>query len=305
MIPELSNTTVGAGLATVAAVCFAVQFVCIRLGTDDGAVADAVLVVLLCNLGLVVPLVVLRNGLGLGRLFTPTAVLAFAAAGVVGLCLARIFLFKSVEVIGASRASPVAASNVFFATLFAYVFLGERVTGAHLLGIILIVGGVALLSWETASSESQAPDSTTGITTLAYPLAAAVLIGLEPIFVSYGLAEGTDVLVGLALMMVAGTASFAGYWAASRTELQLRRGDAALGWYVAAGVAATVGFVSYLLALEASSVAVVMPILQTNPLLVLLLSALFLPAQLEQVSKRLVVAASAIVVGATVVSVVG
>lgn len=306
MIGSLSSTTVGAGLATIAAVCFAVQFLCIRLGTDDGTVADAVLITLLCNVGIVVPLVVIIHGGAVWRLFTPTAVVAFAAAGVAGLCLARVSLFKSVEQIGASRTSPVVASNVLFATLFAYAFLGERVTPTHLLGIGLIVGGVALLSWETTSrGEANAGSWREQGVTLAYPIAAAVLIGIEPIFVTIGLAEGTTVLAGLAAMMLAGTLGFAGYWLASRTTLQVRGTDAALRWYLAAGLATTVGFTSYLLALETATVVVVMPILQTNPLLVLLLSALFLPTRLERISRRLVVAACVIVLGATIVSVVG
>lgn len=302
----LSPTTIGAGLATIAAVCFAVQFLSIRIGTEDSAVADAVLVTLLCNVALVVPAVVVRNWGRLSELYTPTAVVAFGAAGIAGLGLARVFLFRSVKLIGASRTSPVAATNVLFATAFAAVVLGERVAALHLGGIVLVVGGIALLSWETASAEGSGSDSTiSSVAALAYPLGAAVLIGAEPVLVSIGLAEGTGVIPGLAVMILAATLGYAGYWAVSRPDRTLRGSDGVLGWYVVAGVAATGGFVSYLLALELTSVVVVMPILQTNPLLVTLLSAVFLPRRLERVTTRLVLAACVIVVGATIVSIVG
>lgn len=306
MLGSLSNTTVGAGLATLAAICFAVQFLCIRIGTDDGNVPDAVLVTLLCNVGLVVPAVAFHNWGRLSELYTLRAVAAFAVAGLIGLGLARVCLFKSVELIGASRTSPVAAANVLFATAFAAVFLGERVTPLHLVGIVLVVGGIALLSWETAAAEQPGFGSATALVArLAYPLAAAVLIGIEPILVSVGLAEGTAVLPGLAVMMLAGALGYGGYWIVSRSNHSLQGEDGTLRWYIAAGVAATGGFVSYLLALEVTSVVVVMPILQTNPLLVVLLSAAFLPRRLERVSPRLVVAACVIVVGVTIVSIVG
>lgn len=306
MIHTLSPTTIGAGLATVAAVCFAVQFLAIRVGTEDSAVADAVLVTLLCNVALVVPAVIILNWGQLSGLYTPTAVAAFGAAGVVGLGLARVFLFRSVKLIGASRTSPVAATNVLFATAFAAVVLGERVAPLHLVGIVLVVGGIALLSWETASAEQPGSGSmSSSAIDLAYPLAAAVLIGAEPVLVSIGLAEGTRVIPGLAVMILSATLSYAAYWAVSRSDRTLRGSNGALRWYVVAGVAATGGFVSYLLALELTSVVVVMPILQTNPLLVTLLSAVFLPRHLERVTARLVLAACVIVVGATVVSVVG
>ena len=94
MLSSLSPTTIGAGLATIAAVCFAVQFLSIRIGTEDSAVADAVLVTLFCNVTLVVPVVVVRNWGQLASLYTPLSVAAFGAAGLAGVGLARVFLFR-------------------------------------------------------------------------------------------------------------------------------------------------------------------------------------------------------------------
>jgi drug/metabolite transporter (DMT)-like permease len=305
MAVTATSTLVGAGLATVAAACFAVQYLGIRIGTDDGAVLDAVLVTLLCNVAITAPLVAVLYDGTLHELYTPTAVAAFAAAGIVGIWLARVCMFTGVENIGASRTSPVVASNALFATVFAYGFLGERVALAHLVGIVLVVGGVAILSWEAAAAGDDARSLRAAGADLGYPVAAAVLIGIEPVFITVGLAEGTPVLAGLAVMMLAGTVGFVGARVASGTSLRIRPDDPALQWYLVAGVAATGGFVAYFLALEAASVVVVMPILQTNTLLVIVLSALFLPARLERVTWRLVGAACVIVLGATIVSVVG
>lgn len=306
MLSSLSPTTVGAGLATIAAVCFAVQFLSIRIGTEDSAVADAVLVTLVCNVVLVVPVVVVRNWGQLASLYTPTSVAAFAAAGLAGVGLARVFLFRSVKLIGASRTSPVVATNVLFATAFAAIVLGERVAPLHLLGIVLVVGGIGLLSWETATvDQPNSSSATSSVTEFAYPLAAAVLIGAEPVLVSIGIAGGTPVIPGLAVMMISGTLGYTAYWIASQSDRSLRSAGGAIRWYIVAGIATTGAFVSYLLALEMTSVVVVMPILQTNPLLVTLLSAVFLPRRLERVTTRLILAASIIVIGATVVSIVG
>ena len=306
MLSSLSPTTIGAGLATIAAVCFAVQFLAIRIGTEDNAVADAVLVTLVCNVVLVVPVVVVRNWGHLSSLYTPTAVVAFATAGLAGLGLARVFLFRSVKLIGASRTSPVAATNVLFATVFAALVLGERAAPLHVVGIVLVVGGVGLLSWETATADRSASSSpTSSVTEFAYPLAAAVLIGVEPVLVSIGIAEGTPVIPGLAVMMLSGTLGYTAYWTVSQSDRSLRGSGGAVRWYIVGGIATTGAFVSYLLALEMTSVVVVMPILQTNPLLVTLLSAVLLPRRLERVTTRLVLAACIIVIGATVVSIVG
>lgn len=305
MVVDLSSTTFGAGLAGLAAFGFAIQYVCIRMGTTDGSVDDAVLVTLLCNVALIVPLVTVVYREDLFNLFTGTALAAFAGAGLVGLCLARICLFTGVKLIGASRTSPVAASNVLFATVFAFIFLGERVTIAHLAGIVLVVIGVAALSLETTANERAEKSLREAGTALAFPVAAALLIGIEPILISIGLTEGTPILAGLAVMTLIGTMGFLGYWIVARQTLTVTWRGPVLWWYVGAGIAATVAFVAYLLALEVTTVVVVMPILQTNPLIVLVLSTLFLPAHLERVTWRLGVAACIIVLGATIVSVVG
>lgn len=49
MVLEITNSLLGILLAGLAAVGFAGQFLCIRLGTDTGMVSDAVLVVSLSN----------------------------------------------------------------------------------------------------------------------------------------------------------------------------------------------------------------------------------------------------------------
>ncbi len=50
---EVSDSLLGVGLAIVGALAFAGQFLFVRLGTDEGEVRNAVLIVLLCNVALV------------------------------------------------------------------------------------------------------------------------------------------------------------------------------------------------------------------------------------------------------------
>ena len=291
----------GVAFALAAACAFAVQFLCVRIGTRDGDVVGVVLVSLLCNVALVVPLVALFYPLSFEALFTPLSLLSFALAGIFGSLLARLLMFKSIEVIGASRTSPIVSSNVFFATALAVVFLGERLTATHFVGIVLVVGGVAVISWETATSEPDRPLREVGLS-LVLPLLAAAAIGVEPIFVSFGLAEGTPVLPGVAIKVSVATVSFAGYVALYRSGLRIPVRDRIVIWYLGAGLTSAIGIISYFAALELAPVVTVVPILQTTPLLVAGLSAIFLPQHIERVTPRLVGAALVVVVGATLVS---
>lgn len=305
MVLELSDAALGVLLASVAAVGFAGQFLFVRLGTELGEVTDGVLVVLCCNVALLAPPALALYSPPYVDLFTPVSVAAFGMAGLAGMFVARLLTFKSVQEIGANRSSPVIASNVFFATVFAVAVLGEQLTAIRLAGIVLIVAGIAVVSWETAA-ESGAEESLreTGAL-LVVPVAAAASIGIEPIFISIGLAAGTLTLPGIVVMAATATVAFVAYlrWTGTLRPVPLR--SASTGWFVAGGVSTTVAFVAYFAALEIAPVVVVMPLLQLTPLIVVVCSALFLPRRLERVTWRVVAAALVVVVGATLVSVSG
>lgn len=289
---------VGVGLAAVAAVLLAVQAVVIRVGTDNGTVAHALATVLGVNV------VVLAGGTLLAYYpdygVTPLSFAVFAGAGLSGTVLARSLYFLSIDRIGASRTEPIKSSQPLHATIVAVIVLNEVVTGTHFLGIVLIVVGIAAISWETSNRGSV--DRTVALYELALPLGAAFFFGIEPTFIKLGFAEGTPVFVGLAIKTVAAALGFAVYlaWTASFPSLGTYR-SASGRLYFVAGLANTGFLVTYFLALEAAPVALVVPIVQTSPLLVLVLSSLFLD-RLESVTWRLVVGALVAVSGAIVIT---
>lgn len=293
----------GIVLATVTAVAFAVYYLCVRLGTERGRVLDVMLISLLTNVVIIVPLVAIVHGV---PVVTRQSLLAFVAAGVFGSLLARITLIKSVEVIGASRTSPIAASNVFFASLFAVVLFDERLTAMHFAGIVLIVAGVAAITWETAHEADPDASLRELRLSMALPLFGALLLGFEPIFITLGLDGGTAVLPGVAIKAIAATTGFVLYLrlrTAFRADMV--RWSADTKWYLGAGITSTVGIVSFFAALELAPVVIVVPLVQTSPLIVVVLSALLLPRHLERVSLRLVAGALVVVAGAALVSVYG
>lgn len=290
---------VGVSLAALAALGLAGQALFVRLGTRQGRSADALVVVLLINIAILVPLAAVLSYPDYG--LTPVSILAFVAAGVMGTMIGRAFLYAGIKEIGASRAEPIKASMPLHATILAVLVLGESLTAVHLGAVVLIVVGVALVSWESSRSTAAFPKEVT-LAGLALPFAAAFFFGLEPIFAKFGFAEGTPYLVGLALKMVAASVGFIAYLRV-RNQLpsprDLRRSN--LRWYGAAGVASTAFLLAYYAALSIAPVAIVVPIMQSSPLFVAVLSLLFLQ-RLERVTWRLVGAASVVVVGAVVVT---
>ncbi len=300
-----SGPLLGVVLGTVAALMWAVQFLCVRLGTDDGEVLDAVLITLCCNVGLLVPIVLVWYPVTEIVLFTPQSILSFALAGIAGSLVGRLLLFHSIETIGASRTSPVVAANALFATILAVLFLEESLTLAHFLGIVLIVVGIAVISWETASDTGAGQSMRTLGVSLLIPVSAAAVIGVEPIFISLGLAEGTPALPGVMIKVIAAAIGFGGYLLLSSKSVSWPANTASMKWYLGAGITTTGGLVSYFLALEVAPVVIVVPIMQTTPLLVVILSAIFLPQRLERVTAVLAVASVVVVVGTGLVAMSG
>lgn len=294
---------VGIALAVLAAALLAVQNVLIRVATDGGTAGDAVVVVMGVNFLLVVPLAVVRHYPEYG--LSPVAVGAFAAAGVTGLVLGRLCMFAGIERISASRTTPIVSASTLVAAVLAVLLFSESLALPRVAGIAFIVVGIAVISRATAAdSQSSASPRNTG-SALLFPIAAAAFTGVEPILVRIGLDAGTPILVGLAVMMTAAFAGYLGYRRLRRTPLPSLVENPHARWYVGAGAASTVGLLAYFGALASAPVVIVIPITHTAPLIVLALSALFLPHRLERVTWPLVAAASLVVLGASLVTLSG
>lgn len=289
-------------LGVVAAVSLSVAALAIRRGSsaEDGSSFDALLVVLVVNVVILTPLalVVYYPEYGL----TARSVGAFAAAGLVGTVLGRMGYYKSIELVGASRAAPVKSSMPLYATLFAVLFLEEAVSGLRWAGIAVIIVGIAVISFDLSGDEGLEEFKRVLMTGLLLGVGAAMLFGLEPIFAKVGLAEGTPSAVGLVIKTGAAAGFFFTY-ALLKGEFnfeRIRRGDEWV-WYVVAGVANTTFLATYYAGLAMAPVSVVTPLVQTSPLFVAVMSYLFLP-DLERITKYVVVGVVLVVTGATLIT---
>ncbi len=76
----------------------------------------------------------------------PQAAVWFAAVGILGPCLGRVFNYLGVARLGAARATPLINSSPLFTTILALVFLREQITLKILLGVLCIVAGITVLT---------------------------------------------------------------------------------------------------------------------------------------------------------------
>jgi DME family drug/metabolite transporter len=299
-MPDIPVHVVGVALSLGAATFASLQVVLVRIGSEHGGIREAVLLSMAVNVLTFVPAAILLEYPSFG--VTAASVVAFCAAGLTGTLLGRALYYGSIERIGAGRTEPIKASMPLFATIIAVAALGEQLTAIHGVGILLIVAGIAAITWETASSEGGDVGSVSP-TALALPLLAATAFAMEPVLVRFGFAEGTPVTVGLVLKTCAAMLGFVGYlrW---RGALPTRAIVAAeqTPWYLAGAICNTISVVCYYAALRISRVVVVAPITQTSPLIVAALAYLFL-RHLERITLRLVLSSMLVVAGAILVSV--
>lgn len=296
------NELAGVVLAAFGAIGIAGQVTAVRIGTHKGSTADALSVVLLVNLVVFVPVVAVLEFPHYS--LSTQGLIAFVVAGLLGTLLGRALYYASIERLGASLTEPIKAANPLFAVLLAVVLLTEPVSVGQVVGVVLIVLGVAWLSKQTIDGDaalSEAP-----MRALTLPFATAFVFALEPVVVKVGFNSGTSVLFGLAVKSIAAAIGMWVYLRLSRalpSPRELAR-DPNRNWYLLAGLANSGFLLAYYGALSFAPVAIVVPILQLSPLLVMGISYLFLD-RLEHVTPRLMAGALVVVFGAVVVTLTG
>ncbi len=294
----------GVALGLGAAFSAACNRLFIRSGTEARSARDAYFVVTTLSMLLIVPSVVVLYYPDYG--LTTASWASFIAAGAVGTLFGNLWLYQSIERLGASRTQPVIASHALVATLLAYVFLDERLSSVHAVGVALVVLGVATIAWESTRSSGSAGPESPRLSAFLLPLLTAVALGTEPVLANFGFAEGTPAPVGLAIKTGAAWSGFTLYvrWQGELPPIsQVMERDGK--WFVLAGLAYVGFLVGYYVGLEVAPVNVVTPMISTSTMFVIVLSALFMPRRLERVTWRLGAAATIVVAGVALITVVG
>ena len=129
---------------------------------------------------------------------------SLAAAGILHFIIGRLLGYIGIRLLGANRANPITASNIVVSALLGIAFLGESVTVYLVLAILLIFGGIVLISrrGNAGKQDISRGDLTRG---LIATLTGAFCWGASPALVKIGLQEVESPLVAT---FISYTASF-------------------------------------------------------------------------------------------------
>jgi len=229
----------------------------------------------------------------LSALWTPVS-LVFVMAGIFAPGIGRTLSYVGIEKIGVARSVPIANSSPIFASVFAVVFLAEAWVPQNILGTMLVISGVIILSVaKPAQGEWRKLD-------VIYPLIGAMAFGASAILRKAGLGY-----VDIPVMAAAVTAGSAALF--SLALLQFRGGKEAFkltrrsaAWLFTAGLVNTAAMLSVFYALSHGKVVIVEPLVSSNPVLTLLLTAIFL-RDLEAINMRVIIGALLTVTGTVLV----
>jgi drug/metabolite transporter (DMT)-like permease len=275
-------------LALCSAALFGAMTVALRPALARGTSAElAALLTVVPALGVAVVAAVVRFDWDL------TGLWAFALAGLLGPGLSQTLFTLGVRDAGPARTSVTVGTAPLFSVAIALVFLGEPIVAGVLAGAVLIVAGGLLLV-----GERQRPVHVKRIG-LLFAIGATVVFATRDNLVRW-LAIDSDVSPELAaaVTLASGMLVTASWVAVGRRRFSLHP----LRRFAPAGIFFGLSYVCLFEAYYRGKVTVVSPLVATESLWGVLLSAVFL-RHLEVVGIRLVFGATLIVAGGILIGV--
>ena len=255
-------------------------------------------VLLLVSLAVAAPIFLVLVALTTGFADSPATGVAYAAVGALfGSVVGRACYFLGIRYVGPGKSLSINATSPLYVALFSFVFLDERITAFVVAGTLLIVAGVAGISGDADAERERAGHSRY---VLLFPLVSAVLLAVAATLRKLALSAGLAPIEAGAVNMTVAFAVAAPAVLARRDDPVTDIDRTALKYFVAASLLMAGSFVFYFVGLQRTPANVFYPLIQTQPLYAVGLSALFL-GNLEIVTWRTIAAALCIVGGAGLV----
>ena len=118
--------------------------------------------------------------------------LTFVAVGLFVPGMTRVLTFRGIGTMGSAITSTIVNTTPMFSTALAMLVLGERPGPLVLAAVVLIVGGLAIISWEGAERSWKR-------TELIFPFLAALLFAMKDVTVRWGLGGSSSPVLAAAI----------------------------------------------------------------------------------------------------------
>jgi len=290
-------TAIAFALST--ALLLSVRNMTLRMGLTK---ADAIVGVFLAGL-ISVPLSALLALLQ-GDLLAPLNyqllnVALLGAAGIIHYLLGRVFIFSSIKLIGAARATTILQAYILIAAALSLLFLGEAITSETGIGLALVIPGLMFVARSDPSAAAErAPLSREAFRKgLLLALLAMIVWAIPPVLVRPSILSLGSPLVGNVISNLFGTAAVIGLMLPRHDFGKIAATDRrSLKILTLAGLLSGLSQISQYTALSLGNVSLVIPLTSTHILLTMTGSYLFMQ-RLERINLRVILGGGLIISG--------
>lgn len=297
-------------LALMAALLYATGNVAIKWGLRDTSLLSGLLISLTTGFVALVGIYTVTDRSPASWV----ALVTFAMAGLFGSTFGRATAMAGVDVLGASRAIPLQSTMYpLSAWIIAVVFLSEKVEILQVAGLAALLGGVWMVSSESESRRAvtSGPQDSAALKDAQWHRGSRFAI-LLPFLAGgfYGLSDiirkaGMEVLPSALFGALVGTTVSLLFWGGASLTVQSLRDRLSLGrgagWFVFSGVCTSSAMLATIAALQSGNVSKVSPLVATQPIFVILLTAIFL-RKLETLTLSIVSGGVLIVSGGALIA---
>lgn len=278
--------------ALVSAAAWAVDSILVRKGTAYSNASTAAFISFLVCVAVLVPYIFLAYSIE--TIFHP-ANFYFVISGLIQPAIVRVLFYVGIVRLGVSRAGPLRGTAPLFTMAIAFFALSERPGLFVYTGAALTVAGTWLVSHKREGEAKWRKID------LLFPLGAAVLASVSQNIRKMGLLTIDAPLVASTVSSATSFVCLLVSMSLSGKMGTLKANRASMPYYLGAAIFALLGQVCTFIALHRGQVSVVSPIINTTPLFVIGLSALFLRVE-EKITKNVVIGVILLVAGIAVIT---
>lgn len=207
---------------------------------------------------------------------------AFALAGIVHFFFGWTFLGLSQQKIGAARTGVAIAATPLIGSITAAVVLDEPLPPATLIGVLAVVGGVALIATRAGV------DGSRKLEIPWFALGSAVSWGTSPLFIRWGLSGLSIPLLGVTVGVAMAAALYALVLVLGIPDVGGSAPRAAMPWIGIAGLIVAVAIAAQWIAFDLIEISVAITLMQVATPVVVFTAPLIIGTAMERITWRLV-----------------
>ena len=257
----------GGLLALVSAAFFSLNNATARRGVVSGSVWQGMAISVPFGVPFFFAALLIFGSLSELATFSWASMFWLGCAGIVQFVIGRYANYRGSKAIGTNLVGPIQDTNILVALGLAIFFLGEKLNGIMVIGIVLVCLG-PVLTWKKGKSETTSSFKPNWPEGIFFAIISSLSYGTSPIFVRLGLETGGGIGRGVAAGLISyiaasGAAGLAMLRPGTMKDIS-RIGRSNLNWFFIASVAVGMAQMLRYMALSLAPVSVVAPMMRLS-----------------------------------------